>query len=269
MIRPVNRNLSLTLTLAMSAAALPGLAQTRVVTADDYTRAEKFVGNGQGALVYRSGVRPVWLDGDRFWYRNTTAEGSEFVLVDPAKGTREPAFDHAKLAGTLSSASGGKYDGTHLPFQSFTLSADSLSVSFTAGDKSWKCDRQGAACAIDPNPAPAAPASAARGGRGGRGGGGGGRGGAGGAVSPDGKSSVFIRDNNLWMRDVATNKETQLTTDGEKDFGYSTDNAGWTASNNAVVLWSPDSKKISTYQQDQRGVGEMYLVNTTVSDVKK
>jgi dipeptidyl aminopeptidase/acylaminoacyl peptidase len=264
MIRPVNRNFSLTLILALGAAALPGLAQTRVMTADDYSRAEKFMGGGLASMVYRSGVRPVWLADQSFWYRNTTAEGSEFVLVDPERATREPAFDHAKLAAALSSASGGKYDAAHLPFQSFTLSADSLSVSFTAGDKSWKCDRQGAACAIDPNPAPAAPASAARGGRGGRGGGGGGRGGAGGAVSPDGKSSVFIRDNNLWMRDVATNKETQLTTDGEKDFGYSTDNAGWTASNNAVVLWSPDSKKISTYQQDQRGVGEMYLVNTTV-----
>ena len=32
----------------------------------------------------------------------------------------------------------------------------------------------------------------------------------------------------LWVRDVATGKETQLTTDGVKDFGYATDNAGWT-----------------------------------------
>src|ERR1039458_7359680 len=263
MMRPVNRNFSLAFTLALGAMALPGVAQTRVVTADDYTRAEKFMGAGPGALVYRSGVRPVWLADERFWYRNTTAEGSEFVLVDPLKGTREPAFDHARLAAALSTVSGGKYDGAHLPFQSFTLSADSLSVSFTAGDKSWKCDRQGVACAIDPNPAPAVPAGGARGGRGGRGGGG--RGGPGaGALSPDNKSSVFIRDYNLWMRDVANNKETQLTTDGEKDFGYSTDNAGWTFSNNAVVLWSPDSKKIATFQQDQRGVGEMYLVNTTV-----
>jgi dipeptidyl aminopeptidase/acylaminoacyl peptidase len=31
-----------------------------------------------------------------------------------------------------------------------------------------------------------------------------------------------------------------------------------------VVLWSPDSKKIATFQQDQRGVGEMYLVETKV-----
>ena len=31
-----------------------------------------------------------------------------------------------------------------------------------------------------------------------------------------------------------------------------------------MVLWSPDSKKIATQPQDERNVGEMYLVNTTV-----
>ena len=66
------------------------------------------------------------------------------------------------------------------------------------------------------------------------------------------------------MRDVATGKETALTTDGVKDFGYATDNAGWTHSDRPIVLWSPDSKKIATFQQDQRGVGEMYLVDTRV-----
>ena len=49
-----------------------------------------------------------------------------------------------------------------------------------------------------------------------------------------------------------------------KDFGYATDNAGWTTSDRPIVLWSPDSKKVATFQQDQRGVGEMYLVNTKV-----
>ena len=68
----------------------------------------------------------------------------------------------------------------------------------------------------------------------------------------------------LWVRDAATNKETALTTDGIKDFGYATDNAGWASSNRPIVLWSPDSKRIATFQQDQRGVGEMYLVETKV-----
>ncbi len=77
-------------------------------------------------------------------------------------------------------------------------------------------------------------------------------------------SAAFIRDWNLWVRDVASGKETQLTTDGVKDFGYATNNAGWTRSDRPVVAWSPDSNKIATFQQDQRGTGEMYLVDTRV-----
>jgi dipeptidyl aminopeptidase/acylaminoacyl peptidase len=84
------------------------------------------------------------------------------------------------------------------------------------------------------------------------------------AVSPDGKRAAFIRAWNLWVRDVATGRETQLTTDGVKDFGYATDNAGWIRSDNPILVWSPDSRKIATFQQDDRRVGEMYLVNTKV-----
>jgi hypothetical protein len=97
------------------------------------------------------------------------------------------------------------------------------------------------------------------GGRGaGRAGGqGAGRGGQGPAsVSPDGKRAALIRDFNLWVRDVATGQETQLTTDGVKDFGYATNNAGWVKSDAPVLVWSPDSKKIATFQQT-RGVGDV------------
>ena len=75
---------------------------------------------------------------------------------------------------------------------------------------------------------------------------------------------AFIREYNLWVRDVASGKETQLTTDGVKDFSYALDNAGWEKSDRPILLWSPDSKKIATFQQDQRKVGDMYLVETKV-----
>jgi len=87
-------------------------------------------------------------------------------------------------------------------------------------------------------------------------------------ASPDGKRVVFIRDWNLWMRDSLTKKETQLTSDGVRDFGYATDNAGWRKSDRPIVLWSPDSKKIATYRQDQRHVSDMYLVVTKVGEPK-
>lgn len=82
--------------------------------------------------------------------------------------------------------------------------------------------------------------------------------------SPDGRRTAFVRDFNLWVRDVATGAETQLTTDGVKDYGYATNNAGWTKSDRPVLLWSPDSTKIATFQHDGRRVGEMYLVDTRV-----
>lgn len=84
------------------------------------------------------------------------------------------------------------------------------------------------------------------------------------SVSPDGKRAVFVKDWNLWIKDQVSGKEKQLTTDGIKDFGYATDNAGWTHSDKPIVKWSPDSKKIATFKQDQRHLKDMYLVKTTI-----
>ena len=41
-------------------------------------------------------------------------------------------------------------------------------------------------------------------------------------VSPDKKWGVFTRNNNLWLRDFKTRKDTPLTRDGIKHFGYGT-----------------------------------------------
>jgi dipeptidyl-peptidase 4 len=253
--------------LAGFVAIVPGIAQERrsdappVVTAADYARAEKFLAPAVTPLVVGGSVSATWLPDERFWYRNTMPDGTEFILVDPVKRTRARAFDHARIAAALSAASGTTYGELKLPFERFEFSTDGRSISFDAGTRRWNCDLAGAKCTdVGPRRTPEAPG----GGRGGRGGGGG-RGGAGNtAPSPDGKRAAFIRDWNLWVRDVATGQEKQLTTDGVKDFGYATDNAGWVTSDRPMLLWSPDSRKIATSQQDERNVGDMYLVETRV-----
>ena len=68
----------------------------------------------------------------------------------------------------------------------------------------------------------------------------------------------LIRDFNLWLRKTTTNTETQLTKDGSENFGYATNNAGWIRLKTPVILWSQDSKKITTFQQDARKVGDMH-----------
>jgi dipeptidyl aminopeptidase/acylaminoacyl peptidase len=233
---------------ALSAAAQQG--NTISLTAADYARAEKFMGYNTGQLVDRGGVRPNWLPGERFWYRVLTPQGSEFILVNPANGTRGAAFDHARLAAALSTAAGAKYEAARLPFTQFTFEPDGNSISFSAAKKRWKCDIQAYTCSsAESNAAVAAVVPN-------------------GIASPDGKRVAFIRDWNLWVRDNASGKETQLTTDGVKDFGYATDNAGWRKSDRPVLLWSPDSGKIATYRQDQRNVSDMYLVTTNVGAPK-
>ena len=225
----------------LSSASL--LAQSRAtVTVADYERAEKFLSYNTNPLVTNGPVRPNWLPGDRFWYRNQTARGFEFVLVDAAKAARTPAFDHAAVAAALTSSMGKPVTADQLPFQQITFSDDTLSFAFDTDTKRWTCDVRGTQCTSADRPASTRNT----------------------VLSPDRKLGAFIRDWNLWVRDLATGTEKQLTTDGVKDYGYATDNAGWRFSDRPVLVWSPDSKKIATFKQDQRKTGEMYLVNTTV-----
>ena len=235
--------LSLATGALIAAMTLPGAAQSRAaVTAADYERAERYLGYNTNPLVSNGPVQANWLPNDRFWYRNVTAAGSEFMLVDAARATKAPAFNHTAVATALTTAMGKPVPATRLPFTQLFFAADGLSFSFDSDTKRWTCDVQGAACTSADRPE-RIPNS---------------------MLSPDGKLAAFIRDHNLWVRDVATGADKQLTTDGVKDYGYATDNAGWTRSDNPVMVWSPDSKKIATFQQDQRQTGEMYLVNTVV-----
>ena len=87
-------------------------------------------------------------------------------------------------------------------------------------------------------------------------------------LSPNGNLVAFIDNYNLWIRDLKTNKKTQLTFDGKEDYGYATNNAGWIKSEGPVLKWSPKSDKIATFRQDARGVGEMYLTTTNVGHPK-
>ena len=210
-------------------------------TLADYQRAEKMLAAAVNPLVVGGSVNATWLADDRFTYRSTIADGFEFLVVDPVKKTKTRAFDHERLGAALARASGATIDAKKLPFATFALTTDGANVSFDYAGKHYTCDAKGASCtgvdtARDPNA----------------------------VVSPDGTRAVFRKDWNLWVRDLTSKTERPLTTDGEPNFGYATDNAGWVHSDRAIVLWSPDSKKVATFQQDDRKVGDWYLVETKV-----
>jgi dipeptidyl aminopeptidase/acylaminoacyl peptidase len=187
------------------------------------------------------------------------------LTAQPRGGATRPltAADYARAERFMS------WNTTPLVFR------NGVSPTWVADDRFWyrvTTPTGSEAILVDPSKGTKAPctlpacASTTGSNAGGRGRGRGGRGAAPAVItspSPDGKRAVFIRDWNLILRDNATGQETVLTTDGVRDFGYATDNAGWSKSDRPIVVWSPDSRRIATFQQDQRNVGEMYLVSTT------
>jgi dipeptidyl-peptidase-4 len=230
---------------AQVAAAPPG--KPYQFTIEDYARAERFLGANANPLVSGQAGAPTWLGPTgRFWYRATNLGGGLFWLVDPTRRTRTPAFDHARLATALRAATNSTIDADRLPFNTIDLAADGGSVTVAVRGQRWKCTlpAQGAYTCTDAGRPPQGPPNS--------------------RLTPDGQWAVFIRDHNLWGKVMATGVEMPITKDGVKDFGYATDNAGWTHSDNPVVSFSPDNKQMATFQHDGRGVRDMYLVSTNV-----
>lgn len=226
-------------------------SQNALLTSD-YARAEQFLSYNVVPYVDHESVRPNWISNDHFWFRDMTADGSDFILIDPEKGTRKPAFDQQKLAASISKATGRTYSADNLPFQYFQYTDDYKAILFRANGREWQCDLDNYQCLQSDEKLSSPMMNRYR------------RNFSDEVISPDGKLAAHIKDWNLWVRDIASGKETQLTTDGTENFGYATDNAGWRHSNGPILLWSPNSKKIATFKQDQRNVTDMYSVTTNV-----
>ncbi len=253
---------SLVAVVVLAAGALPGMAQ-KVYTKQDYTQAERWMFYNVNPLVHHT-IRGVnYLADGKVFYRDPGVGGTAYMIADAAKGTVAPAFDNAKLAAALNKADAeSKATAGKLGLAEYKELANG-GFSVTTGEGVFDCDAAVTACTEEPKPPteettpekagtkPAAKKAIARRHAGDE------------NLSPDKKLAVFIRDNNLWVKVVATGEERQLTTDGVEDFGYATDNAGWQHSDGAILTWSADGKKIATFQQDQRKTGLMYLVPVT------
>ncbi|WP_419165380.1 DPP IV N-terminal domain-containing protein [Candidatus Palauibacter sp.] len=214
------------------------------LTEADYERAERMLWDHTDPLVLGGWPNPQWLEDGRFWYWNRFESGTEYVIVDPAAGTRERAFDHGRMAAALAAETGEEHTAFALPRGALASEAGSVRFEVRVEGETYACGLDAAGCELVPEPEGAP--------------------GRFDIVSPDGTTAAFIRDHNLWLRDLNTGDTTQLTEDGIENFGYATNNAGWVKSDRPVLKWSPDSRRIATFQHDGRGVGMMYMVTTEV-----
>lgn len=214
------------------------------VTETDYKRAEQRLSQTTSKLVTGTVNYPRWMSNGQLSYRSHTKEVNTFFTVNAKTQKKSLAFDHQKLAESLARLTETEVDGNKLPFYQIDIDAKNI-LSVAVKGKKYQCSLANYLCNKEKNTNKRNE-----------------------LVAPDGEKAVFIRDFNLWMRDLSSNKETQLTTDGVKDFGYATNNAGWVRSDKPVVKWSPDSKKLTTFKHDGREVGEMGVISTEVGHPK-
>ncbi|MEW4568314.1 prolyl oligopeptidase family serine peptidase [Tautonia sp. JC769] len=126
--------------LVVAAMAPPAEAQG---TLADYRRADELPGRIRGT-VFKTRIRPHWSqDCSRFWYRNDLHDGRrEFVVVEPDRGIRRPAFDHEQLARSLAEATGEAVEQDRLPMDRLEWADDHHSMLFRAADSWWRLDAE-------------------------------------------------------------------------------------------------------------------------------
>ena len=197
--------------------------------------------------VYKSKINPNWSkENSYFWYRNNLAKGqSEFVLVDLNKGVRRLAFDHKKLANSLSSIANNKVRPKQLPINDLGFDLKKNTTSFRAMGKFYSCDlntyeltqiERPKALIKEKNPKPQKPeekrSNSDRPKK---------------EISPDGRWKAFVRDHNLFVRETDGVNEIQLSEDGEKGNSYQ------------EPYWAPNSNNLIAFRVNPDEVGEVHL----------
>src|SRR5437899_2192381 len=221
---------------------------------EDYERAQQFLPGNLRHVLYVADVNPHWIQRtSRFWYRKSSPSGNEFILVDSERDAAGPAFDHARLAAALSQANKQQYSPSDLAFREFEFVDDTKAISFSLDGAEWKCSLAGYECKSDP----AEPKRSNE------------------ELSPNKRWAAFVRDHNLFLRDVSTGTELQLTQDGVKEWDYATplpslrlmvDQGTEDVKQPAGVFWSPDSSKLITYRIDSRNSGRFTSIQFVPDD---
>jgi dipeptidyl aminopeptidase/acylaminoacyl peptidase len=207
---------------------------------EKYQQAERQLGKYTEKLVVGTVEYPSWTENNKLIYSSQTQHGKQFFIFDAVTKKKKLAFDHQKISRALARLTEQEIKPENLPFNRFELISEKV-ISLTIDDKLYQCNIENYLCRLS--------AFAIKDSE---------------LVSPNGKLAVYIKEHNLWLRNLDNNSEKKLTTDGIENFGYATNNAGWVRGDKPVVKWSPDSKKITTFKHDSRNVGEMAIVSTAI-----
>src|SRR6478672_6875764 len=195
---------------------------------------------------FRGGTipQPAWLSSGSSYIIPRPAKdgGTELVKVDIATGSETVVARADQLAA----------EGKRLDVEDLTLSGDEQqALLFHNSVQVWRSNTRGLFHVYDFRTGKLTPVSRKSGLQ------------MFAKLSPDGKKVAFVRDNNLYVTDLASGREDQLTKDGSENIINGT--TDWVYEEELglrdAFRWSPDSKHIAFWRFDQSAVPAMPIVN--------
>ncbi|MFC5681710.1 S9 family peptidase [Flavobacterium sp. MAHUQ-51] len=199
--------------------------------------------------VFNTPKEFYWVNSTNFWYINNTKNGTEFLRVDAKEKQQIPAFNQENLAASLSKVLEKKINPNQLPIDNLEFSKDFSNLVFTTDSLKISCDLKSYQLTkiqggykknqkrntywgerFDEQLKKE-------------------------VKSPDLLHIAFIKNYNLYIKNVKTQEETQLSYDGSKGFYYT-----------SFLEWSPDSKKIMAYKVRPGEEHKIYFVESSPKD---
>jgi dipeptidyl aminopeptidase/acylaminoacyl peptidase len=185
-------------------------------TAADYERANALKEKYEAAAIDIAGI-PSWIGNThRLWYRKLSRGVNAYMIFDADTLQKNAAFDHDKIAASLSKLTNNTYKPHDLSLPQLRFDNNVTSFTATIDGLAVRCTIADSACTKFESPTRQ----------------------QGPIKSPDGKREALIVNYNLAVRAVDAKEPVVLSTDGSEGNYY----------NARSIVWSPDSTKIAVYR---------------------
>ena len=226
---------------AVVVAVLAPAAAFAQGTIDDYRRADQLREQYERLAVNVPGPATWVGDTHRFVYRRSVADGQEFLVFDVETRDKRPAFDHARLAESMSKVAGEVFEPHELPFGAFTFADKETAIEMRVGGFSWRCTLTDYACRREEAAAPGVGRRRDDGRP---------------VKSPDGEREALVDNFNVAIRPAGGGDPTRLSMDGSEGDAYEL----------SSIAWSPDSTMIAAYRVKPGYRREVHYVESSPED---
>ncbi len=193
--------------------------------ADKYQRSEDFKHLAKDKVLHGYFVPHWFSETNRFWYSVETSEGEKFYVVDADRNKKKELLSINTLVKKLADFTQHSVNKEEL--RNITINENLKSCHLIYEGYNWTCqipsyklEKQELYKEKEPYKWTMAQADQLSGGP---------------VKSPDGKRLGYIKNYNLFVKDLSSDKEIQISYDGGLGLFYS-----------SFIQWSPDSKKIMT-----------------------